>query len=144
MTMKIVVSKAAEINPRIPRELSDDVGRTVSFLPMSQLSEFGYLKDGEERPLGEVIRGYTYFENGDVLIAKITPCMENGKAAYVENLPVASVSVQPNFTYFALASTSWEIPVLYGLESILPPCGRRKNDRLSGTEARAGQVLRPF
>lgn len=33
----------------------------------------------EERPLSQVAKGYTYFEEGDVLFAKITPCMQNGK-----------------------------------------------------------------
>ncbi len=36
---------------------------------------------GEERQYSEVSKGYTYFENGDLLIAKITPCFENGKIA---------------------------------------------------------------
>ncbi len=35
----------------------------------------------EIRPLAEVSKGYTYFEEGDVLFAKITPCMQNGKHA---------------------------------------------------------------
>ena len=39
-----------------------------------------------ERPFQEVAKGYTSFMNGDVLLAKITPCMENGKAAIVGGL----------------------------------------------------------
>lgn len=34
-----------------------------------------------DRPYAEVRKGYTYFETGDVLVAKITPCFENGKIA---------------------------------------------------------------
>jgi type I restriction enzyme S subunit len=38
------------------------------------------------RPFSEVSKGYTYFEDGDILFAKITPCMQNGKSAIAENL----------------------------------------------------------
>jgi type I restriction enzyme S subunit len=41
----------------------------------------------QTRPYREVRKGYTYFEEGDVLFAKITPCMENGKAAIAQRLP---------------------------------------------------------
>ncbi len=40
-----------------------------------------------ERPFSEVSKGYTPFKRGDVLVAKITPCFENGKMALAENLP---------------------------------------------------------
>lgn len=40
----------------------------------------------KEKKLGEVRKGYTYFQNRDVLFAKITPCMENGKVAIAQNL----------------------------------------------------------
>lgn len=40
-----------------------------------------------ERPYSEVARGYTPFSRGDVLVAKITPCFENGKMALVDKLP---------------------------------------------------------
>ncbi|MGQ3673908.1 restriction endonuclease subunit S [Xanthobacter sp. TB0139] len=68
-----------EVNPRIPKGISDNT--LVSFLPMSAISEDGYVAFEEARAYGEVKKGYTYFERGDVLIAKITPCFENGKAA---------------------------------------------------------------
>lgn len=83
---KTLISDVAEVNPRIPRELQENPELSVTFLPMSQVSELGCVQPNETRPLGEVLRGFTYFEDGDVLIAKITPCMENGKAAYVENM----------------------------------------------------------
>ena len=40
-----------------------------------------------DRSLGEVVKGYTPFANGDILWAKITPCMQNGKICVVDNLP---------------------------------------------------------
>lgn len=54
---------------------------------MSAVDErLGTITVREERPLSEVSRGFTAFENGDVLFAKITPCMENGKVALARNL----------------------------------------------------------
>jgi type I restriction enzyme, S subunit len=86
--MKFVpISSAAKINPRLPREFSVDRSRKVSFLPMSGITEEGQLTGVEERSLEEVVNGYTYFQRGDVVIAKITPCMENGKAGLLDSLP---------------------------------------------------------
>lgn len=85
--LTVSVSEVAELNPRVPLAVSEDSGRVVDFVPMSQLSEQGYVEPIESRPLREVAKGYTYFQNGDVIVAKITPCMENGKAAFVRDLP---------------------------------------------------------
>ena len=65
--------------------LSDNMD--VSFVPMSYVSaETGTIKTNESIKLGEVKVGYTYFREGDLLFAKITPCMENGKMAIAKNL----------------------------------------------------------
>ena len=53
---------------------------------MPSVSENGYLQDVSDEEYGKVKKGFTYFENGDVLFAKITPCMENGKGAIAEGL----------------------------------------------------------
>jgi type I restriction enzyme S subunit len=58
----------------------------VSFVPMERVSEDGVLSLELTRPLGEVRQGFTYFRNGDVLVAKITPCFENGKGARADHL----------------------------------------------------------
>lgn len=58
----------------------------VSFVPMPSVSEEGYLQDVSDAEYGSVKKGFTYFENGDVLFAKITPCMENGKGAIAHDL----------------------------------------------------------
>lgn len=59
----------------------------VSFVPMAAVDETtGEIAVREERPFAEVAKGYTSFEEGDVLFAKITPCMENGKVALARNL----------------------------------------------------------
>jgi type I restriction enzyme S subunit len=65
--------------------ISEDI--EVQFVPMELVPDEGYLLDlSETRKAHEVYKGYTYFINGDVLIAKITPCFENGKGAIAENL----------------------------------------------------------
>jgi len=84
---KRAISEIVDLNPRIPTRFASDLNREVDFVPMAQLSEHGYVTPIGGRQLGDVLKSYTYFENGDVIIAKITPCMENGKAAFVDNLP---------------------------------------------------------
>ncbi|SFB05275.1 restriction endonuclease subunit S [Azotobacter beijerinckii] len=80
------LSAIAEINPgaRIPKEItgSDE----VSFIPMSDVSESGDWTTQQARPLRSVTAGFTAFEEGDVLVAKITPCLENGKGAHARGL----------------------------------------------------------
>lgn len=46
----------------------------------------GVIARPESRPYADVRKGYTYFEEGDVLFAKITPCMQNGKHAIATDL----------------------------------------------------------
>jgi type I restriction enzyme S subunit len=58
----------------------------VSFLPMEAVSEDGILDLDTTRPIAEVSTGYTYFSEGDVTFAKITPCFENGKGAIMRKL----------------------------------------------------------
>ena len=83
--MKTVpLSQVVQINPRLPRGLEDS--REISFVPMASVSEEGGITLQETRNFGEVKRGFTYFQRGDVLLAKITPCFENGKSALADNL----------------------------------------------------------
>ena len=85
MSVRIArLDNLCEINPRMPRTLSDD--DAASFLPMAAVSENGSIDFEEQRAVREVKKGYTYFERGDVLVAKITPCFENGKAARTDKL----------------------------------------------------------
>jgi type I restriction enzyme S subunit len=59
----------------------------VSFLPMAFIDQDeGKITKTETRILSQVLKGYTYFYEGDVLFAKITPCMENGKSAIAKGL----------------------------------------------------------
>lgn len=73
------------LNPRHPNIALCDTDK-VSFIPMPAVSEDGYLVDMTDEEYGKVKKGFTYFENNDVLFAKITPCMENGKGAIVHGL----------------------------------------------------------
>ncbi|CAK7067723.1 restriction endonuclease subunit S [Saezia sanguinis] len=72
-----------EINPRNQAESA----ALATFVPMAGVSEM-HSKTivGEVRSWSEINKGYTHFANGDVLLAKITPCFENGKSAVVCDL----------------------------------------------------------
>lgn len=81
------IGEVATINRRDPalRELPDDL--CVTFLPMSAVDALsGTIAAPEERRLGEVRKGFSPFSEGDVLFAKITPSMENGKATIATGL----------------------------------------------------------
>ena len=73
------------INPRRSNVLLNE-NDLVSFVPMSAVNENGYIDGATDEEYGKVKKGFTYFENDDVLFAKITPCMENGKGAVAEGL----------------------------------------------------------
>jgi type I restriction-modification system DNA methylase subunit/restriction endonuclease S subunit len=81
------VSELAKINPSKKAVKNLDENIFVSFIEMASLSEDGYIADKIDRKLKEVNKGsYRYFSDGDIIIAKITPCMENGKCAIATNL----------------------------------------------------------
>ena len=79
------LGECCSINPRRPNINLHDTDK-VSFVPMSAVSENGHLVDMIDEEYGKVKKGFTYFENNDVLFAKITPCMENGKGAIAHGL----------------------------------------------------------
>ena len=83
----VSIDSVAEVNPKVPEYVSTALNNPATFLPMAAVSESGRIASPEEALIGEVIKGYRYFEEGDTLLAKITPCMENGKAVLVEGVP---------------------------------------------------------
>ena len=84
---QVPLGEICAINPRGKESKYPDLDMPVSFVPMAAVDEqFGTIMVRQERTLSEVSKGYTAFENGDVLFAKITPCMENGKIALARNL----------------------------------------------------------
>jgi type I restriction enzyme S subunit len=73
-----------EINPR--NDAPDK--QLAAFVPMSGVPQVHRAAIvAETKRWGDIKKGYTHFANGDVVLAKITPCFENGKAAVVEGLP---------------------------------------------------------
>jgi type I restriction enzyme S subunit len=76
----------AELNPSKSEVRELDKETMVSFLPMETISEDGFLNLDREKAIREVETGYTYFRDGDVVVAKITPCFENGKGALMRGL----------------------------------------------------------
>ena len=76
----------AELNPSKSETSGWPRDTEVSFVPMEAIGEDGSLSLDRSRTIQEVEAGYTYFRDGDVTIAKITPCFENGKGALMRGL----------------------------------------------------------
>lgn len=95
---KTRLKRVSEFSPSFSagKPKSDEACAVV---PMEAVSEHGVVTAGNQETFDDVTKGLTLFENGDVLFAKITPCMENGKGAYVETLP----------TRYAFGSTEFHV-----------------------------------
>ena len=77
----VEVREACVVNPRKSEIAAIDGSTIVSFVPMSDMGENRmYFEAKDYKCLKEVGSSYTYFKDNDVLIAKVTPCFENGKA----------------------------------------------------------------
>lgn len=100
-------SQVLEVNPKtdIPDIKDDDL---ISFLPMPAVQAEINIYNEDFVKYSKVKKGYTKFKNRDVLFAKITPCMENGKSCVVDNLK------------FGIGFGSTEFHILRSLGSILP------------------------
>jgi len=70
-------------NPRPSRVLADE----SSYVPMEAIAEFGPVDSSRLRPTGDLLQGYSFIQDGDVAYAKVTPCFENGKGMYAQDLP---------------------------------------------------------
>ena len=83
---RLRLGEIVELNPRLPKNSLDDTS-SVTFVPMAAVgADDGHLDVTAIRSYSEVRKGYTYFADGDVLFAKVTPCMENGKIAIAKGL----------------------------------------------------------
>ncbi len=83
----VKLGEVTEINPRRPRDLERLGDAPTTFVPMTAVDDLkGEIARPETKLFKEVRSGYTYFAEGDVLFAKITPCMQNGKHAIAKNL----------------------------------------------------------
>jgi type I restriction enzyme S subunit len=80
------IVRLADVVDINPRTFVDAALESVAFLAMADVTEGGKIARIQSRDLLEVSKGYTVFQNDDVLLAKITPCFENGKAVHVSGL----------------------------------------------------------
>lgn len=77
------LSQVCQVNP--PKRINIPVEQEISFVPMEAVTTDGYLDVSRTITVSKV-KNYSVFQNGDVLFAKITPCMENGKGCIVKGL----------------------------------------------------------
>lgn len=81
------ISEVAFINPSKSEIKNADENTLVSFIEMASVSDEGFIANKVDKPLKDLKKGsYTYFAEDDIIIAKITPCMENGKCALAKGL----------------------------------------------------------
>lgn len=81
------IVEIADLNPPKPPQNALAPYTPVTFVPMPAVdAELGVISKFVDRPFSQVRKGYTAFREGDVIMAKITPCMENGKVAVVQGL----------------------------------------------------------
>ncbi len=84
---RIPINQISEPNPNKSEIQQKSDNLLITFLPMEFVSNQGRIINYENKKLGDVRKkGFTYFKENDVLFAKITPCMENGKGAIAKNL----------------------------------------------------------
>lgn len=92
------IKDVAELSPTYSADKPDSE-MLCTVIPMECVSEKGIVDTSNVDKYGNISKGLTFFEKGDVIFAKITPCMENGKGAYIENLP----------TKYAFGSTEFHV-----------------------------------
>lgn len=111
----------------------------ATFLPMERVGTDGSFDASLRKPISEIQAGLTYFERGDVLLAKITPCFENGKGAALDLLPsevgfgsteffVLRASKQVNSQYLYLLTSQSQFRLL-GVESMTGSAGQQRISR---------------
>ena len=80
----VMVQDIFELNPK--NKVTDDI--TAGFIPMELVSAgFGFEHSYTTQEWGKIKKGYSHFQNGDIGIAKISPCFENRKSTIFYNLP---------------------------------------------------------
>lgn len=83
------LKRIARLNPsksEVPLAIRND---PAVFLPMERVGSDGRFDASEVHPISALWNGFTYFRRGDVIVAKITPCFENGKGACLKDLPTS-------------------------------------------------------
>ncbi|MCY4459637.1 MAG: restriction endonuclease subunit S [Albidovulum sp.] len=108
MNQTVRLGDVAFVNPKGPRAAEVNPEQLCDFVSMQALHGDGRIEIEEARPFRQVANGYTPFRSGDVLVAKITSCFENGKIALAETK-----------TEYAFGST--EFHVVRGRDGVLDP-----------------------
>lgn len=127
------IEDVTEINPKKSELNYTGEAIPVSFVPMSDLQEnemFFNVKD--TKPLNEVFKQYTYFQENDVLLAKVTPCFENGKAGIARNL-VNGIGFGSSEFYVLRANQEKVLPEWVYLSVANQTFRNHAKDRMTGT-----------
>ncbi len=83
----VKLGEICEINPKKSELANLSLDTEVSFVPMADLSENSTAFESKTtKKLSDLGNSYTYFRDGDVLLAKVSPCFENGKLGIANNL----------------------------------------------------------
>jgi type I restriction enzyme S subunit len=108
------IRHVAQLNPSKTEIKQLDPEMLVSFLPMEAVGDAGSLSLERETTIAEAQSGYTYFREGDVTYAKITPCFENGKGAHMRGLlngigfgSTELVAVRPDYSQTTSEYLNW-------------------------------------
>ncbi len=131
------LKNCCSINPSIANKLKGhSLEDEVVFLPMEKISVYGDVDDTETRKIGEVRTGFTGFAKGDVVVAKITPCFENGKGACLNRIKTAigfgttelivlraHENVRPEYLYYITRSDHFRIS---GAEFMTGSAGQKR------------------
>ena len=84
---RVCLKDICSINPKRSSGFSRSQNAPTTFVPMNAVDAVtGKIVGSQVQPFSQVESGYTFFLEGDVLFAKITPCMQNGKHAIARNL----------------------------------------------------------
>lgn len=127
------IADISEVNPKKSQLTISDEAMPVSFVPMSDLQENEmFFQAKEERAIGEVLKQYTYFQDDDVLIAKVTPCFENGKAGIARNL-VNGLGFGSSEFYVIRADKQQVLPEWMYLHVATPSFRAHGSNRMTGT-----------
>lgn len=129
---KVKLGDVCEINPKKSQVAEIDKSTLVSFVPMECVSEKDMLfTPKENRKIGEVYSGYTYFTDNDVLLAKVTPCFENGKSGLARNL-TNSIGFGSS-EFFVLRANETILPEIIYYTIVNNKFIENGKDRMSGT-----------
>ena len=135
------LSDIVEINPQKPPSGSVLPTTNVAFVPMRCIgAETGKIESHIIKQYHEVSKGYHYFQNSDILFAKITPCMENGKIALANDL-INNMGFATTEVYVIRLKNNEMLPKFYLWYLMQPKLRHYARLTMSGS---AGQLRMPL